>query len=304
MWTPVWRALPWVCLGLLMSSQPLVSQSGELSQDPDKQKIREALEFLNEAPTGAELIRRAGKEWGLRNVQDLLQKIEWGQVSKTDAVLVRHFNPETLAEHRERSVTILLRRDQPLEDLVLDLAHEMTHAVAGPSWDPYDPSLNAIEYVWRGIEGEGGEVDALVGECQIGVELAERLGGLPSRCERYLTRAAAAPKIDRGRVLRDFYRVGRWKKELIQRLKPEAFGRFALLSEETPVLYSSTGQAPYPLALYREFQEMTSIACENSRRRLSSLSSSSSGVLFRQPAELAPLREQTRRFIKRRCVNP
>lgn len=93
----------------------------------------------------------------------------------------------------------------------------------------------------------------------------------------------------------DFYKVGRWFPKLRERLGDQS-RRFPLLSSQTPRLYSSTGQSPYPYALLREYDELTEIACENSRNRLKSFTE-------RQPASAGnrdPSRS-VRTFIESRC---
>jgi hypothetical protein len=147
---------------------------------------------------------------------------------------------------------------------VLDIAHELVHATTRPIWDPYDPKLTPGRYIHATIEGEGGEVEAVVAECQVGLELAHRFGASARRCRSY--RGTGSTRINTERVKRDFYRVGKWNAELTKKLGEE-MPLFPLLSSRTPKLYSSTGHAPYPVALLQEFEQITRIACENTRKR-------------------------------------
>lgn len=234
------------------------------SRAEDRERLSEAIRLLGQTPAGAELLGKARRAWRVRDLAGLLGHFRLAKISRTDAVLTRHYHPETGREERERKVTVDLRRSQTFHDLVLDLAHELTHAAAGPTWDPYDPSLTPATYMRAAIEGPGGEVDALVAECEIGEGLGIRRGVSAARCRRYRSDSA---KIDRERVRSDFYRVGRWLAEVRSRLGADAES-FPLLSAGTPQLYSSTGHAPYPIALIREFDEITQIACENTRRRI------------------------------------
>jgi hypothetical protein len=254
---------------------------------PDR--LRAALTILANVPSGKDLLERAERlaratGGSAASAADLFR---WSAVSRTDAVLTRTFSPETGRESRERRVTIYLRHGQKLEDLVLDVAHELTHATSGPAWDPYDPELTAGKYIWAAIEGEGGEIAALVAECRVALELASRYEVSASRCDRYRG-AALGEGVDPERVRRDFYRVGKWRTELVRSLGHET-RRFPLLSAEAPKLYSSTGHAPYPVALLREFEKITETACANSRRRSRSLS------------DRSPASESTARFLARRC---
>ena len=224
-------------------------------------RIVKAVEILARSAQGQLLIQRALKAWNLATVSEVVGVLKWGDASRTDAVLTRHYNPATGLESRERQVTVYLREKQSLQNLVLDIAHELVHATSRPAWDPYDPELTAGKYVWTAIEGPGGEVEAVVAECQVGIELAD-YGVSAERCEQYLS----GNRIDAQKVRRDFYRVGKWNHEITERLGGE-LKMFPLVSQEAPKLYSSTGNAPYPAALLHEYDEITQIACENSRKR-------------------------------------
>jgi hypothetical protein len=252
------------------------SASGKLSElessTPGQERVRQALGVLTRLPSGRRLIERLEKKLQAGNSIELMKWIQPGAVSKTDAVLTRHFNPISGEEIRERKIMIYLRTDQPLNDLVLDLAHEMTHASEGTQWDPYDPTLTPGRYIQNSIDGVGGEVDALTQECQVGVELNALYGIPASRCLRY-TKGQAV--VVRDRIRRDFYRVGRWYSDLKRRLGSES-RKLPLLSRENPQLYSSTGQTPYPVALLAEFRELNDAACANSRKRLRDLATVSS----------------------------
>ncbi len=229
----------------------------------DQERLSEAIRLLGLTPEGSELLGKARRAWRVRDLAGLLGHFRLAKVSRTDAILTRHYHPATGQEERERKVTVHLRRSQSLHDLVLDLAHELTHAAAGPTWDPYDAALTPAIYMRAAIEEPGGEVDALVAECAVGKGLGIRRGVSAGRCRRYRKESGA---IDREKVRADFYRVGRWLEEVRDRLGADA-DSFPLLTAGTPRLYSSTGHAPYPLALIREFDEITQIACENTRRR-------------------------------------
>jgi hypothetical protein len=267
-------------------------------------RVQDALRILSRVPSGRAILQRAQTRLGL-SADELPRLFRWGEVSRTDAVLTRHFVPGSGQERREREVTVYLRESQPLEDLVLDVAHELTHATGGPDWDPYDPNLTPGRYITAALEGEGGEVEALITECRVALELSRDYGMAARRCLRY--REPGGVTVSRAKVLRDFYRVGRWRRELGRRLGSES-RRLPLLSGDSPQLYSSTGRAPYPVALLREFEALNEAACANSRRRLASLSPE--GPSGRAPAAEASDAQaearllDTRRFIARRCSPP
>lgn len=279
-----WLAMSLSGLLLLAGSVAPVTQSEATIKVLSTHALPDALETLAQVPMGKKLIAHALSYWGFRERKELLEVLRWGSASRTDAVLVRHYNPTTGKEQRERQVKVYLRDSQSFEDLVLDLAHEFIHATTQPTWDPYDPTLTAGKYIWSAIEGDGGEVEAVIAECQVGLELGARWKKASERCHDYLS--AKRGTLERDQVRKDFYRVGEWKGDLSARLGEEE-RLFPLLSGAKPVLYSSTGHAPYPVALYQEFEEITQIACENSRRRAGADPS-------RRPAAVSE-------FLTRRC---
>jgi hypothetical protein len=274
------------------------TSSDKLSPLDGVAAIVEALKTLSKVPSGQSLLERAMARWSATTLEELTHVFRWGDVSRTDAVLTRHYNPETGTESRERVVSIYLRKNQNFTDLVLDIAHEMTHATGDQNWDPYDPSLTAGKYIRLSIEGFGGEVDAVISECEIGMELARKtaLTGVSiDRCRRYL-KEGGNRGIDREKVRQDFYRVGKWKQGLHERLGPESRD-FPLISTEAPSLYSSTGRAPYPVALLREFEQITQAACENTRNRLDTSARKAS----RSPASDSTSEQPAQIFLKSRC---
>lgn len=276
-------------MAIALAASPWGAASAAEATTRDRLLI--ALDILAHVPAGRELLGRAQRYWDIPRPEGLRKVLRWGKASKTDAMLTRHFNPVTGAETRERQVTVYLREDQRLEDIVLDLAHELVHATSRPSWDPYDPQLTAGKYIWAAIEGEGGEVDAVESECRVGFEILERYGAAsPSsrRCRGYV---GGGERLSRDLIRRDFYRVGKWSAEIQARLGGER-DLFPLLNPDSPRLYSSTGNAPYPVALYREYEEITQIACENTRKRVQASRSPASGA---PPDAAAPA------FIARRC---
>ncbi len=307
-WVPLWAgALPGAAPAVVLTTgsvAPVSSPASGVTQvavastpgdDTQNWKSFEtAVKLLSDSETGRKLLARVEKSFNLSlsstpppTPEQLDVLFKWDFVSRTDAVLTRHFDPKSGLEERNREVSVHLKRDQPLVDLVYDLAHELTHAVAGPNWDPYDPGLTASGYIWTALEGPGGEVDAVVSECRVARELAG--GDLVGRCLRYVRNA----KIDREKVREDFYRIGDWVTTLRKRLGSEAV-KFPLLSELPPRLYSSTGSAPYPVSLLREYDEITAVACDNSRRRYAAAS--------RGPAsESDQAWESTREFLQNRC---
>ena len=234
-----------------------------LAGQPDLPNV---LSILRSSPTGHALLVQATRVWHTHTEAELLAHFKWGPASKTDAVLVRTYDPLTGRESREREVTVVLRQDQPLETLILDLAHELVHATSKPEWDPYDEGLTAARYVQVAIEGVGGEVRAVATECQVSFELADRDPSQSSfsRCRKYYDPKSKTIVLEA--VKRDFYRSGPWAQAFQEAMGKDAV-LFPLLSNEPVTLYSSTGGAPYPASLLEEYKQMTATACENSRKR-------------------------------------
>ncbi len=252
-----WSTTAWCATLALFVGLP---QASAWASDSDT--VRDALERLRGSETGKEVLEQALRFWQLDQLNDLTSVIQAGSESKTDAVLTRRFDPNNGHETRERSVLVYLRLSQAPEDVVLDMAHELVHATARAEWDPYDPLLTPGKYIHAAIEGRGGEVDAVATECHVAFELYPERAQTLSRCSGYL----AAGTLSKEKVREDFYRVGKWMPELKLKLGSE-MSLFPVLQGSPPKLYSSTGHAPYPVALFREYSELTRVACENSRRR-------------------------------------
>lgn len=229
---------------------------------------RDAIELLGRTPRGKRILLRAQAFWNESSREGILKHLAYGPVSRTDAVLTRHYEADTGKEIRERYVTVILKKDQSLADVAMDLGHELVHATTPPSWDPYDPKLTPGSYMYAAIEADGGEVDAVLAECEIAVDLKRDLDIRTTRCDRYLILVGADNQlsVDRVKIQTDFYRVGKWEAFVRTRLGKEK-ERFPLLSPKIPELYSATGGAPYPVSLMREYEELNRVACENVRRR-------------------------------------
>jgi hypothetical protein len=229
---------------------------------------RDAIALLDRVPAGKRILARAENFWHEDGLDGLIRHLAYGPVSRTDAVLTRHYHPDTGQEIRERYVTVVLRKDQALMDVAMDLAHELTHATTPPTWDPYDPTLTPGKYMNAALEAPGGEIDAVTTECEVAVDFKRELGLHTTRCDRYtvLHGTENALTVDRQRIQSDFYRVGKWEPYVRSRLGRET-DEFPLLSTREPQLYSATGGAPYPVALMREYDELNRVACENVRKR-------------------------------------
>ena len=280
-------ALSWTALVFMITYSKSYAQNH--GNHTPKGDLPAALKLLRSGNTGRQLLSRAEKVWSVSGDLRLLEFFELGKVSRTDAVLTRHFNTDTGQEKRERQITISIRQDQTLQDMVLDMAHELTHATAEPAWDPYDPNLTMGKYIFAALEGPGGEVEAVVSECNVALELFDSA----SRCRRYVPKSSGKRIVDRDEVKKDFYRVGKWKNSVAAQLGAESV-LFPSLSSDKPELYSSTGQSPYPVALVQEVKQLNEIACENVKRRIQAKSE-------RSPASTRDSAPDTREILSKRC---
>ncbi len=252
-----------------MLGSSLVRAETVIPQKTESARVaRDAIELLARTPTGKRILTRAMAFWNESKQEGILKHLAYGPVSRTDAVLTRHYNPESSEEVRERFVTVILKKDQSLIDVAMDLGHELVHATTPPTWDPYDPDLTPGKYMFAALEANGGEVDAVFAECEVAADFKRDLDIRTSRCDRYLTLAAPDNKlvVDRIKIQADFYRVGKWENFVRTRLGKEK-NTFPLLSHKDPELYSATGGAPYPVSLIREYEELNRVACENVRKR-------------------------------------
>lgn len=258
------------------------------------ESVSQIVQLLKETPTGQRLFQQAAA----LGAGDPNHWIRLGAVSKTDSVLTRTLNPLTGEEKIERELMILIRSTQGLQDAALNLAHELVHATEGKVIDPYDLKLSPGAYLKQSIEDVGGEIEAFKTECQVSREFQELKGWKSTRCARYIDAETGQLRADL--IRKDFYRVGTHLKKVKALLGAEA-ELFSELSGQEPQLYSSTGQAPYPLALLREHAELTQAACSNSKRRLASLTTQRAGRSLASEDRRATLKEQTQRFLSNRC---
>jgi len=293
---PKYSFILFLCIGLLSGSQALPgTEEGIREQDPI---LKRAVTMLVGTSGGKLLAEKAAVLWKLKAPEELIQHLRWSSTSRTDAVLTRQFDPITGHESRSREVTVYLKRTSSMPDLVLDIAHELVHATSRPAWDPYDPGLTPGKYIWTSLEGEGGEIEAVLSECRISAEIPAFKPMFHKRCNSYLDPTKTL--VDRTKVRQDFYRVGHWNRELMRELGAEVV-MLPLLNSEEPRLYSSTGSTPYPVALLREYREVTSAACENSKKRAEIAKSKTPARSLASQANL--LAQENQNFLQHRCKN-
>lgn len=264
----------------------LIVKSLTLSAGAAEPKV--LLQILESLQSARKVLFGAYQLWNVTSIEDLAKHIQNGSVSRTDSVLTRHLQTDTGKEEQRREITIFINENQSELDQILDLAHELVHATRGPSWDPYDPRLTLDGYIYASLELPGGEIDAVREECRVAHEIFLKDGRNTSRCSRYWV-GASGFEINQKKLLQDFYRVGEWNEKVRLWLGDHA-DRFPHLSAKDPALYSSTGNTPYPVALYYEYLALNKKACSNMVQRLAQIPTDS------------PQFEKTALFLKSRCL--
>ena len=311
---PAWLLA--LCL-LQIASWVFPSPSAAGATDAEWVRLDQARRVLLKTDSGRGLLESASLRFQVSLTEKEMPRgesalITPALVSRTDSVLNRGIDPVSGRESRSFQTRVSLKASQPLEDLVLDFAHELTHAIRNQPVDPYDPSMNVEKYVVNAITGPGGEVDAVEQECRVGLELASRFGLSMERCKRYQSKQSSVPgSVDRAQILRDFGASGRYRRAIQERLGAEVLSRIGWITDREPEFFSSTGAAPYPAALIEEYDQLNEAACENSRKRVQLLSASApertpantSGAALdsaRAEARWQALQE-ARRFLNLRC---
>ena len=249
----------------LYASQPISSENYE-----------KLTSLLRKTKTGKELLEKTKET-------DLQKKIYWGHHSHTDQRFIRTWNESDSVSSREVNSRIFINQHQSLFWMMVDLAHELTHVAYPSSYQPYDKDLDQEKFIRNGIKGRGGELEAVLNECRVARALKSEFMEHASHCDRYWM--ARKEKWNRSLLLKDFYRLGKWKKVFLKKVKKE--DSFKYLSSESPVLISDANQTPYPLALANEYQVMNQKACMNNQKKIKKARSIASKKL--------------KKWIKKRC---
>lgn len=269
----------------------LLSAMSLRSFNESRDRIFRVLRILTAHQAGRQLIERAQRTWEVQNWDELIGYFKWGSASRTDSTLVRTFYLESGEEKRERKVQVILREDQSDEEVALDLAHELVHALSPSVVDPYDPELTMGSYLLRSIEGEGGEVAAMMSECQLSLEMNQKSAHPRlKRCKRYID--LENHQMSQSEILKDFYHSGSWYEEIRKELGHEAL-RLPHLSAAEPQFYSSIEGTPYPQALIQEYKQLTQAACHNIQER-----GQKSSQRFHSQSWV-----QRKKLIDQRCAN-
>jgi hypothetical protein len=218
--------------------------------------LPELLAVLGTVPEGQAILEAAREK-----DPNFLDHIHKGEASYTESTFARSYSLLDGREHIELRHEITLNRRLPLGEAVVDLAHELVHFTEKAMLDPYKPGFELKEFVKKGIEGPGGELVALRGECEVAWALGKKYEFYPPHrlCAPY----RQGDKFHEAKARRDYYALGRW----LRRAPESLTGAVPELTDEPVVFTSSYARKPYPIALTEEFEATREAACENNRKK-------------------------------------
>jgi hypothetical protein len=249
-------------IALLFSAHLIQAQAEEPA------KLTQAMNLLAGTRIGAQELDQA---------KALHIPIIAGAVSKTDVTATRGFNgnnEETLTFQTQ----VLISQDKEVVFQTLDLAHELVHATHAKK-NPFDPNLNLATYLKSGIEGEGGEAQAIAAECEAGQELIdqnsktnalkqETVQMIKARCQFVWNTVAQDSKWKRS-----FYKLGNYYRNFLSQVaglnideKEKAEWRDKV-DAKSPMFASAVAHKPYPLALLEEYVAVTRQVCEKAKNK-------------------------------------
>jgi hypothetical protein len=243
--------------------------------ESDSSGLNRAFFILERSETGKRLLAEA-KAKGL--------SIQEGKISKTEIVATRVWSGKR--EKFDFHVQVQISKDKNPVFQAIDLAHELVHALH-PKTNPFDPKLNAVDYVRDGIESKGGEAQAILQECKVGQQLVgmvpeEQAQLIKARCQFVWTNEK-----NQDHWLKSFYHLGRHLTAFRDQLDAatgsssngEALSNIAVAKD--PMFTSAVANKPYPLALLEEYVEITRKICNRGeKRKLEARCQSLSSALF------------------------
>ena len=228
--------------------------------------LKKLLDLLARSPRGEKLIKEAAYK-ASRTGMTITDVIKVGDTSLTDTTLVRKFSPHSPENviYESRSV-VYINRNLAWDDALLDLAHELTHYVYREGFNPYDEKFNAKDFIKSTIEGNGGEVQAFMSECQVLRELFSKKVQSRSNCQKI---EDGSGQLSFSKAVELFYHVGSYFDGLHGQLqKREIASSFSDLKPEKINFISSAYGVPYPVAALMEYDLVVSKVCENDKKRL------------------------------------
>lgn len=248
----------------------------------EEQSVHELIRMLEQSQTGKKLLNQAqlkARETG-RTLNDVISA---GEGSLTDTTLIRRFTPDNPDQvvYETRSV-VTVNRHLRVREAVLDLAHELTHFTYRQPFNPYQSQFTLKSFVRSTVEGEGGEVEAFLIECQVFFELYPEAASTNAHCQDIIDPQNGRLSKERG--VQHFYRIGAFRDHFVKEMADFNLseGDLPLLSGLEPLFISSAWGLPYPVAAFREYVTIMGRACENDLKRLEILKTS----LGRAPASM------------------
>ena len=243
-------------LTLFVSAHPIQS----IAAEPET-KLNQALNLLGSTKIGADELKLA---------KDLHIPIVAGNVSRTDVTATRAFQgkEETLTFHTQ----VLISQDKEIVFQALDLAHELVHAL-NPKSNPFDPKLNAVDYIREGIESVGGEAQAILQECKVGQELVAQVPQEQGQLIKARCQFVWKTEKDMNQWKLSFYHLGKsfaHFNEELRATKPDPQKQNLLsriIQAKDPMFTSAAANKPYPLALLDEYVEITQKICTKTLQR-------------------------------------
>lgn len=223
--------------------------------------LNQAMAMLEKTEIGKSIMKEA-REKNLSIVE--------GRISKTEIIATRVVQGKE--ERLEFNVQVIVSRDKSPVFQAIDLAHELVHALH-PKSNPFDPKLNAVDYIRSGIESEGGEAQAILQECKVGRELVpvvedESAQLIKARCQ-YVWKTENNQNLWK----LSFYHLGKqldlFRNKLnsinVDQVKRDIIAR--MVQPKDPMFTSAAANKPYPLALLDEYVEITQKICNKSFQR-------------------------------------
>ena len=223
--------------------------------------LDQAIAILGKTETGKKVLEEA-------RAQHL--SIVEGKISKTDIVATRVIQGKE--EKLDFTVQVIISHEKNPIFQAIDLAHELVHALH-PKTNPFDPKLNAVDYVREGIESEGGEAHAILQECQVGKELIEIVNQEQAQLIKARCQFVWKTGKDSNLWKLSFYYLGNQYGLFAAKLKSmnsdqgkkDEISR--IIQTKDPMFTSAAANKPYPLALLDEYLEITQKICSKSTAR-------------------------------------
>lgn len=262
------------------------------SQVKEESHVKHLLRMLVRSRAGKELVILANKK-AKEQGDKLVDILKAGSGSLTDTTLIRKFsvnNPDDI-EFENRSI-VYINRDLNQYDAVLDLAHELTHFVYRSSFNPYKMNFTLSEFIKSTVEGNGGEAQAFITECQVQKELFPGQSQKRQNCHKIKNIGQEGFSMEK--AISHFYEVGRFYKKFESTLHKHGIrDNFPKISNTSPSFVSSAYGVPYPVAAFEEYLTVLNKVCENDKKRIGYIKQSRS----RTPASINEMESE----IEKRC---